>query len=73
MKASQLQSGENARILSITEGPHARRLAEMGCVPGSTIKMAYAAPAGDPIAFEMDGNLLGLRKEEADYLEVEMM
>ncbi len=44
------------------------RLAEMGCVPGTEITKLYAAPGGDPIAFQIDSYILGLRKSEAQEI-----
>jgi len=44
----------------------------MGCVPGTLIKKLYAAPGGDPIAYQVDHYILGLRRLEADYIEVKV-
>ena len=40
-------------------------MAEMGMVEGVEIRIAFKAPFGDPIAIELNGTLLSLRKKEA--------
>lgn len=45
---------------------------EMGCIPGTPIMLEFKAPGGDPMAFNVDGYLLGLRISEATYIEVEL-
>lgn len=44
---------------------------EMGCIPGTRISVEFFAPGGDPIAFNIDGYVLGLRKSEAALIEIE--
>ena len=34
------------------------------------IQKLFAAPGGDPIAFQVDQYILGLRKAEANYIQV---
>lgn len=43
----------------------ARRLMEMGFLPGHTIIPAHAAPGGDPRVFRVDGSEVALRRETA--------
>ena len=70
MTALDLPFDLNAEIDAIHEGELLNRLTEMGCVPGTHIVKLYAAPGGDPIAFQIDSYILGLRKSEAAYIEV---
>jgi Fe2+ transport system protein FeoA len=42
----------------------------MGLTKGQYIKALFKAPFGDPIAFECNGNVLSMRKEEARFIEV---
>jgi Fe2+ transport system protein FeoA len=42
----------------------------MGCVPGTEITKLYTAPGGDPIAFQIDTYILGLRKSEAQEIHI---
>lgn len=71
LNATDLHIGERARIVRLQDGPYTRRLFEMGCVPGTTISLEFTSPSGDPMAFNIDGYTLGLRKSEACVIEVE--
>ena len=44
----------------------------MGCLPGEKIKLSNIAPLGDPIAIEVSGYLLSLRKQEAATIVVKI-
>ena len=65
LNASELTPGKKAVIEDLPESQFNQRLAEMGCVPETTIELLYRAPSGDPIAFDIDGYILALRKSEA--------
>ncbi|MBM3399674.1 MAG: ferrous iron transport protein A [Bacteroidetes bacterium] len=69
--ADELKPGMYAKISALTPSLQADRLTAMGCVPGTLIKLEFTAPAGDPMAFNVEGYLLGLRKSEAKLLIVE--
>jgi Fe2+ transport system protein FeoA len=71
LKASELSNGTSAKIVELTDSAFSQRLAEMGCVPGTPIQLLFKAPAGDPIAFDIDGYILALRKNEADCILVQ--
>jgi ferrous iron transport protein A len=67
---NNLELGQTAVIDSFTNDFLALKLIEMGCLPGEKIKLAYIAPLGDPIAIEVSGSLLSLRKQEASTIIV---
>lgn len=46
----------------------ARRLMEMGFLPGHAVTPAHAAPGGDPRVFRVDGSEVALRRETARHL-----
>ncbi len=69
--ADELSPGMSAKITAIVPSPQEERLSAMGCVPGTLIKLEFTAPSGDPMAFNVEGYLLGLRKSEAKLLIVE--
>jgi ferrous iron transport protein A len=62
----ELKRGEQG-ILERIDLPEddARRLMEMGFLPGHTITPAHAAPGGDPRVFRVDGSEVALRRETA--------
>ena len=47
------------------------KLMEMGCLPGSSIKMNFAAPFGDPISYDVAGYNLTLRISEASAILID--
>ena len=61
---------ELVEIPSITASPFASKLTEMGLTKGQYIRALFKAPLGDPIAFECNGNVLSMRKDEARFIEV---
>jgi Fe2+ transport system protein FeoA len=64
-----LKRGESA-ILQHIDLPEddARRLMELGFLPGHTVTRAHAAPGGDPRVFQVDGSEVALRRETAVHL-----
>jgi Fe2+ transport system protein FeoA len=48
--------------------PDARRLMEMGFLPGHAVIPARSAPGGDPRVYQVDGSEVALRRETARHL-----
>ena len=44
----------------------------MGCVPGEAIWVEMIAPLGDPMAIQIAGYYLSIRKKDADKIWVEL-
>ena len=63
---TELRRGESG-ILERLDLPEedARRLMEMGFLPGHAVTPAHAAPGGDPRVFRVDGSEVALRRETA--------
>jgi ferrous iron transport protein A len=73
-KLGELRPGSRG-IIAKTTGPIEilRRLLEMGFLEGSSIEVMHEAPFGrDPIAVNVRGALVALRRAEANHIEVEM-
>ncbi len=51
-------------------GDDARRLMELGFLPGARITAGLSAPGGDPRVFQVDGSEVALRRETARRLRV---
>jgi len=67
----QLVPGERAAIVALDSDPVvARRLMELGLVPGTTIELVRRAPLGDPIELSVRGVHLSLRRSEASRIHV---
>ncbi len=60
-----LKVGENGIISCFKDDHLSLKLLDMGCLPGTTIKMKFLAPLGDPICIDVEGYSLLLRKAEA--------
>ena len=52
--------------------PTARRLLDMGFVPGTLIRAIKRAPMGDPTTYEIRGYQVGLRRSESSLINVEI-
>lgn len=67
----ELESGERGVIAGIDCEPAvARRLMELGLVPGTDIEMIRRAPLGDPLEVSVCGLHLSLRRSEACRIHV---
>ena len=66
---AQLPAGE-AGVLDRLDLPDdiARRLMELGFLPGHIIVPARSAPTGDPRVYRVDGSEVALRRETASHL-----
>ena len=47
-----------------------RRLMELGLMPGVEVRFIKSAPLGDPIAVDIEGRHLSLRREDAAQISV---
>ena len=66
---TELRRGEHG-ILDHIDLPEeeARRLMEIGFLPGHSVVPAHSAPGGDPRVFRVDGSEVALRRETARKL-----
>jgi Fe2+ transport system protein FeoA len=66
-----LRRGDTATLDSIDlPGEDARRLMELGFLPGTEITAGRSAPGGDPRVFRVDGSEIALRRETARLLKI---
>jgi len=65
IRLSQLKVGEKGTVKEFTDLEMSVKLMEMGCLPGEEISVQRIAPLGDPIAINVAGYQLSLRKREA--------
>ncbi len=54
-----------------TISDRAGRIAALGFIPGSVVKVTRHAPLGDPISVELDGQEISLRRAEAAIIHLE--
>ena len=68
-----LSRGEAAVLEGIDlPADEARRLMELGFLPGTRITAGRSAPGGDPRVFQVDGSEIALRRETARHLTVQI-
>jgi ferrous iron transport protein A len=66
-----LRNGARARVVCVNgSGATARRLMEMGVVPGAPVRVIKRAPLGDPIEIRVRDYHLALRHTEAQTISV---
>lgn len=68
-----LSKGQRATVVGLA-APHdpagARRLFDLGFVPGAEVQMVRRAPLADPIVFRVAGYEIALRREQARWVSV---
>lgn len=66
---SSLPLGESAFVTHISAQPAmARRLADLGLIPGTRVTCLARSPAGDPCAYLIRGSLIALRTADTDSI-----
>lgn len=71
---AHLELGREAvvtRLSPLCRGPARRRLLDLGMVPGTTVGARLQAPGGGPVAYDVRGALIALRREQAAQVYVE--
>ena len=70
---NSLPLGKRAKIKLLTSnGISRRRLLDLGFIIDTEIEALQKSPSGDPIAYQIRGVVIALRKEEASKVMVEM-
>lgn len=71
MNLANLSIGTKAKVKTINAtSASAKRLMEMGIVPGVSVRVIKSAPFGCPIEIRVRGYHLAMRKSEAEAIEV---
>jgi ferrous iron transport protein A len=68
-----LKAGDKGKIKDISHVGHLvqRRLLDLGITEGSEVCVKCVMPFGGPIMIESCGQCVGIRRKEADQIEVE--
>ena len=67
----ELRKGDAAFLEQIDlPADEARRLMELGFLPGMRVTAGHSAPGGDPRVFQVDGSEIALRCETAAHLTI---
>lgn len=70
VRLSQLSAGGQGVIHQHEESDFHLTLMEMGCLPGEPVLVKMIAPMGDPMAIQIAGYYLSIRKQDADKILV---
>ncbi len=70
LRLSQLRAGQRAVIKDHEESDFRLTLMEMGCIPGEPVWIEMIAPMGDPMAIQIAGYYLSIRKQDAERIWV---
>ena len=74
---SDLRLGTSGRVVGLQEDtaddPIAKRLSNLGVVPGRTVTPLRRAPLGDPVVYRVADYELCLRRHEARMVHVEVL
>ena len=62
-----------ARVESHFDPSVLRRLAELGFLPGETLRVLARVPGGDPMAVRVGGSTFALRRHEARCIQVNVV
>jgi ferrous iron transport protein A len=68
-----LKIGQTAVIKGFSSEALSSKLIEMGCLPGETVSLSKTAPFGCPMAINIAGYELSLRKDEAALVMIELV
>ena len=69
-RLSELDARQKGTITRIDAPEGMLALMEMGCVVGEDIEVRHIAPLGDPMAISTGGQIMTLRKEQAERMWV---
>ena len=70
---ADIEPGDSATVAAISalcSGPARRRLLDLGVVPGTLIHARMRSAGGDPVAYDIRGALIALRREQAAHIQV---
>lgn len=71
---SEVTVGSTAQVFQLlTTGLQRRRMLDLGLIPGTVIEVLRKSPLADPIAYNIRGATIALRKEESLQILVRQM
>jgi len=71
---SALKPGERGKVITISKncrGQQRRRLMDLGVVPGAVITMEMSSASGDPVAYNICGATIAIRRNQANMIFIE--
>lgn len=69
-----LPVGKSGKVINlICKKSKRRRLLDLGITPNTIIRNERVSPSGNPIAFNIRGTVIALRKEEAEEILITIL
>lgn len=69
----RMQPGQRGKVVGfVDDSPIARRLVELGVVPGELLEYLRNAPLRDPLEIRVGASFLSLRRAEASLVAIEV-
>ncbi len=72
IQLSALSKGQAGKILSVEDSDLEFALSTMGLIPGDHFRLTDIAPLNGPMALEINGSKIALRKQEASKVWVKI-
>lgn len=73
MVLADLKPGQRAVVEGYIDHLMALKFMEMGVVPGATVELYAVAPLGDPIAVDVSGVKVSMRRKEAGTVKISLI
>ncbi|MBU5438558.1 ferrous iron transport protein A [Tissierella sp. MSJ-40] len=70
---SNLPVGQFGQVIYLDDNDLKRRFLDLGITPHTVIKTERLNPAGNPIAYNIRGTIIAIRKEEAKNILVKIL
>jgi ferrous iron transport protein A len=71
VRLSELSKGAKARILAFDTSDVEMALINLGVIPGAKCRLTNVSPFGGPIAFDINGTKVAMRKQDAKRVWVQ--
>ena len=72
MRLSKLQIGQKAKVTEIRSPELELALMKLGLLRGDEIRMNHQAPWNGPLALQVNGTQIALRRSDAEHIEIEL-
>ena len=71
-KLSSLKEGQSSVVVGLTaDNSIRRRLQDIGLIQGTRVECVQPSPLGDPVAFQIRGAVIALRREDSQHVLVQ--
>ena len=72
-KLSTLRKGQSGQVLAIQDQALELAMMKYGLLIGDHFVLSDTAPLGGPIALEVEGNKIALRRKDAEHVHVKLI